>query len=55
MARSMAEATIAPDTVLVREPRSPRYVLQGRAPALQAAARALGLKDVPAMLRAATG
>lgn len=55
MARSMAEGMIAPDTALVRERQSPRYVLQGRAPALQAAGRLLGLDDAPALLRAATG
>lgn len=54
MVKSMTGAVIAPETTLVREPRAPRYVLQGREAALQAASRALGLKDVPPMLRAAT-
>lgn len=55
MASSTMKAMIAPDTVGVREPQSPRYVLQGRAAALEAASKALGLEEAPALLRAATG
>lgn len=46
---------IAEGCAMASLPPMVRLVLQGRAAALDAAARALGLDDVPPMLRAATG